>query len=385
MAKTKTSKTVRNSSSKKQEVVSNLALQMLANTSSIYRKRILDLLSSNGRNIDAECGYPTSLTIDNYKVFYERLGPAKRIVTIFPEESWSVSPIIYETEKSDETEFEKRWNMLVKKRRCLHFLQRIDILSGIGRYGVLLLGINDGLELDKPVNGINLKTGEGTGSNKYELLYLRPFSESSLTIQEVETDNSSPRYGQPIMYSIRMQNISKGSLGDTEKTINVHWTRVIHVADNREDSEVYGVPRMRDVFNQLLDIKKVLGSSAEMFWQGAFPGLSLEVTPNALGAVIDKESLRKEIKNYMDGLQRYLAVENLSAKSLAPQVADPTSHVMIQLKTIAISKGIPYRILFGSEEAKLASEKDSDAWDKRITRRQNEYVTLLSFILLLNG
>jgi len=37
--------------------------------------------------------------------------------------------------------------------------------------------------------------------------------------------------------------------------------------------------------------------------------------------------------------------------------------------------GVPYRVLLGSEEAKLASVQDKRTWNNRVARRQNSYLT----------
>jgi len=79
----------------------------------------------------------------------------------------------------------------------------------------------------------------------------------------------------------------------------------------------------------------------------------------------------------MNGLQRYIALEGLTANQLQTQVADPASHLECQIKNVAITLGVPFRIFLGTEEAQLAGEQDIKSWNKRLARRQNEYVTPL--------
>jgi len=85
--------------------------------------------------------------------------------------------------------------------------------------------------------------------------------------------------------------------------------------------------------------------------------------------------MRKEFESYSSGLQRYLALAGVSAKSLAPQVADPSAHVKVELEAIAITLGVPVRIFTGSEQARLASVTDEKTWNKRIKRRRENYLT----------
>ena len=349
----------------------------LVQNAHLLRSELLNkLMDGKNRDMDSECGYPPTLAAAMYKNFYDREGVAKRVVRCFPEESWALAPRIFETEESDETEFEKAWDALEKSMHLLHYLHRIDEMSGIGAYGILLLGLDDGKELQEPVEGLDDKGG-GSGSRERKLIYLRALDESVLKIQATENDPTNPRYGQPTLYSVSFKSDTDTAVSSQRQ--NVHWHRVIHVADNREVSEVMGVPRMQSVFNRIFDIRKILSSSGEMFWRGAFPGYSFEVAPELMqqGVTIDTDSLRDEMANYSNGLQRYLALTGVTVKAISPQVEDPTGHVDAQLKNIAISLSIPFRVLFGSEQAKLASSQDAKAWNKRVARRQKDYLNPL--------
>jgi len=360
-----------NKESIRQEENKKKILNMFARNVTSTRREVLQQMLNPGKDINYECGYPTSITIQNYRDYFDREGLGKRVVSILPEESWAMAPEIYEDEDMKETEFEKDLKALDKERHLLHYLQRIDILSGIGSFGILLLGISDGKKLNEPVDGIDLKTGELVGTpKKYELLYLRPFDESLVKIKETEEDTTAPRFGQPTIYEVNFEN----SLGTTTLNNQVHWTRVIHIADNRETSEIYGAPRMKSVYNRLLDIRKVLSGSGEMFWKGAFPGYAFEVNPDISDATIDEDTIRDTLEDYTAGLQRYIAIAGVTVKNLEPQISDPSVHVETQLKYIAISLGIPYRIFLGSEQAKLASTQDKETWNKRIAKRQTSYV-----------
>lgn len=172
------------------------------------------------------------------------------------------------------------------------------------------------------------------------------------------------------MYSIAFETTSN------TKEENVHWTRVIHIADNRKSSEVYGVPRMQTLFNRLYDLRKITGGSAEMFWKGGFPGYAFEMDPQAKAlTTAQMDDLRDQITDFANGLQRYLRLQGIKVNSLDVQMADPKAHVDIQLEIIAIAMSVPKRIFMGAEQAKLASTKDTESWNKRIKKRQHKYLT----------
>lgn len=350
------------------QITSNVALM---------RSELLNKLFDSRRDIDDECGYTKNISDEQYGYLYDREGIGTRVVSIYPEESWVMDPIIVEDEEEEETTFEEAVADLVKAHNIWHYLHRIDELSGIGSYGVLLIGLDDGLPLDKPAEGIN-ERGEGVGDTERTITYLRPFEKRLIRIDGYETDVSNPRYGQPTKYSLTFADPMKmdGVVTSPENTTKiVHWSRVVHIADNRKSSEVSGTPRMQSSYNRLLDLRKLLGASAEMFYKGGFPGYSFEVNPELGDVELDTTALRTEFARYSDGLQRYLAIRGVQAKSLAPQVANPAEHFLIQVKAIALTIGVPWRMLLGSEAAQLASGQDKDSINKRVKRRQDKYLT----------
>ncbi len=374
----KTKGKVTNNNSKQLQQNAAVTKALMTRNASLLRQEILQRLLYPDRDINAACKYPLTITTQNYKDLYDREGIAARVVRIWPKETWRVLPEIYENEEAKDTEFEKAWKDIVKKRKVFDYLKRIDILSGIGRFGVLLLGINDGKELSEPVANIGVN-GEAVGTNKYELLYLKAFDESVVDIAEKEKDTKNPRFGLPTKYNIKFEDV-QGNV-TSSKTMTVHWTRVIHIADNRESSDVFGVPRMQIAFNRLKDLQKILGGSGEMFWRGGFPGYSFEMTPEAAAgnAVMDTDTIKDQMELFQDGMQRYFATTGVAAKTLQPNVADPTGHFDVALKAIAISYDVPYRVFAGSEQAQLASVQDKQTWNERVAERQNSYVT--SFII----
>lgn len=372
-------KTNKESTSKRNSAI----LQSMLQNTITSRRAVLEHLLNPDKDINYECGYPQVLDMSDYKAMYDREGVGTRVVKLMPDESWAMLPKIEENQDVDETDFEKVWKSLEKERHLFHYLHRIDVLSGIGRFGILLLGINDGKKLYQPVKGINMITGEVVGKNKYKLLYLRPFDESVVTVKTKETDVSSPRYGLPATYSVNFENTS-GGVTSKESRI-VHWTRVLHIADNREVSEVNGIPRMKAVYNRLLDLRKIVAGSGEMFWKGGFPGFALELDKEASSLDAPaKTALREQIKDYQDGLQRWIALEGITIKELKTQIADPEPHIKVQIQYICVTLGIPYRIFMGSEAAHLASTEDKETWNKRVSKRQESYVSPMLIRLLID-
>lgn len=347
------------------------------------------------RSIDDDCGFPKrgSITSEMYKDMYDRMPIATRVVQVLPRESWQVTPIVQETEDKDvDTAFEMDWKELSRKlsgpswheaedgggNAVWEYLLRADIQSGIGEYGVLLLGFDDLAEnetLEKPIESV---VAGKPSTDKRELLFIRVFDQVNARIHSYDADKRSPRFGQPEFYNLTFNDPQGNTTGinvptGTEK---VHWSRCIHLADNLGSSEIIGVPRQQPVYNNELSLRKVYDGSAEMYWKGALPGLSVETHPELGGDVVfEAEATKDEIEQYQNSLQRVLLTKGLTVKSLAPQISDPTPQVRIQIEAICILLGIPIRVFMGSERGELASGQDDETWNDRLRVRQSMYIT----------
>lgn len=341
----------------------------------LQRNAMLERMFDPRRDIDAECGYPVNPSLAQYDQLYRREGIASRVVSIFPLETWSMLPEVLENEEDAKTDFENAWADLVAKHSVYRHLLCADELCGIGQYGVILLGFSDGGKLDEAVKGVSDESADGTG--KAKLLYMRPLSQSFCKITKWDTDSSSPRCGKPAEYEIDLStndiaDLSGSSVSGGNK-VRVHWTRIIHIADNTKESLVYGEPRMRSVFKNLLDIRKVLAASGEGYWKAGIPGISFETTESAKDAQMDIPALKRQMEAYQNGTQRYMALTNMNAKPLTSETKDPTPWLNAQVSSICIALGVPELIFRGSQSAKLNSTADGKTWATRIDSRRSTF------------
>jgi hypothetical protein len=416
-------------------------LEQLVNNWWTCRQEFFKQFNSQHKDIENECGWPDALNAELYRSLYDRNPIAERVVEVYPKECWQMSPTVYEDESAENaTEFEEAWdalgsNLMINGESWLQdeegslvwsYLLRADIMSGIGTYGILLLGLDDGKLLEEPVDGAPpdgapidvtgvsdltskdiyggqlpkaleqpLASTMGTDaqyfgvqftpmqpqrkdSQQRRLLFLRVFDEHLVQVVQYEASMYSPRFGMPIMYRVTLNDPRQPhtGIGLPLATVRVHWSRVIHIADNLQSSEIFGAPRMRAVLNTILDLRKLYGGSAEMYWRGAFPGLSIETHPEMGGdAILDIGGLRQMMEDYHSGLQRWISLLGMTAKSLAPQVVDPSPQIRVQLEAICIKLGVPLRVFMGSERGELASSQDDAAWNDRLRARQKFHIT----------
>jgi uncharacterized protein len=370
-----------------QRLVANLMLQ---------RAELMKSLLDSPRDVDGDCGYPSGYISTNlYKLLYDREPLATRTVEVYPKESWQIFPSVFEDEDVNNiTSFEEAWDALGKQLRgeqsfyqeeeastVWTYLSDADIKCGIGHYAGILLGLDDGAPLNEPAdmisaNGNGMQKASGDSASR-RLLFIRVFGETDMRINSLETDISSPRYGQPTEYDISLidptefTSLGLGASLPTNRAV-VHWSRVVHISE-------YGVlhtPRMQPVLNRLLDTRKLYGGSAEMYWRGAFPGYAIKTQPQ-LGADVDinKEDVKQQLTDYSNALQRFLVLMGMDITALAPQVSDPASQIDKQIEAICIQLGVPKRIFMGSERGELASSQDDAAFDDRLKQRQLGVIT----------
>jgi hypothetical protein len=369
------------------------ALEEVVVNQAMTRMQLIQRLMDPRRDIDKECGYPVDpIPAHDYQKLYDRDAIASRVNEIFPQECWQVDPQVYEDEDADTlTPFEQDWQSLayyLKGERSWwndeeghpiwDYLYRADEQSGIGSYGVVLLGLDDlkpGDSLDKPAV-------PGNEQAPRRLLYMRVFPESLSPIVAYENNVSSPRYQKPLMYQLTFydpltqQSTSTTAAGPTSQVVNVHWSRVIHIADNVASNEVQGNPRARPVLNHILDLRKIYGASAEGFWQNAFSALTFVTHPQLGGNVrVNVQELKDAVENYINGLQRHLIGKGGEWKNLAPSVVDPSGQIEKHIEAICIKGGYPVRIFKGSERGELASSQDERGWGRRVQKRQKRYLT----------
>lgn len=322
----------------------------------------LGMSYNDERNLYETLGYPTQVVVDDFYAQYYRQDIAKAIIDRPAKATWSGNIVLMESSTVQDTACEKGWKDLEKNFKIKNIFLRLDRLTCLNTYGLLLMGFDDvrqPSDLEKEVR----KTGQ------LKLLYLKPFGSRDVTIQKWDTNSNSPRYGMPEIYQIQV-----GIAGRTESmALNVHHSRVIHVVYDELDDQVEGLPVLESVYNRLKDLEKLVGGSAEMFWRGARPGYQGVVDPEYQMTPDMEASLKDQIDEYEHNLRRILINEGLKLEAMQSQVHDPSSHVDTQVQMISAATGIPKRILTGSERGELSSAQDQTQWYGLITERRKEF------------
>ena len=320
------------------------------------------------RNIYEILGYKINLRFKDYLAKYERQDIASRIIDAPPAATWRKSPIIYEGDPLRlNSEFEKTWKKLARDLKIYHYLQRADKLSGIGKYGVLLIGFPG--DLKSPVTQV--KSPE-------DIFYLQAYTSESAGVEKLVSDTQDRRFGQVAIYKLNLSGVEEGlANANLPKSELIHYSRIIHIAEGKIENEVYGTPRLRPVVNLLDDLVKVSGGAPEMFWQGAYRGLHVDVDPEfKMGGVLTDASvndLSDEIDDYIHGIRRWIRTQGVNIKPIEVQLADPTGVFNMVMDLLSGTVKIPKRILLGSERGEQASAQDEVNWNVRIIERQTQF------------
>lgn len=349
------------------------ALQTL---SSLIRQRwasALGVTNKGQRDLYEELGYPTQLTFQDFWNRYRRQDIAKGIIDRPVKATWQGPLKVVESDNKDETPFESQFSKLVTSLRLKNKFARLDRLACVGKYAVLLLGFDDTRIETWPVE---------VAKGKRKLLYVRPVSETHAKIDEWDERPESPRYGLPLIYSVTLTkpgmrsvdtHTDRNSSDKSTYTIRVHHSRILHVVWDKLEDDVEGTPYLESVYNRLIDMDKLVGGSAEMFWRGARPGYAGTTSPDYTMGTEDESELMDQISEYENGLRRILMLEGVELKALAAQISDPTAHVNAQIEMISSVTGIPRRILTGSERGELASTQDKEQFQELIQTRREEF------------
>ncbi len=328
-------------------------------------------INTNPLNRDyyGQFGYPQAINKHEYQRLYDRNGLASRVVRLFPMECWQTEPIVTDKDAPSESAFEAEFKALCQAHAFWEVLERADILSGIGAYGIIIFGLDDEASLDQPV------TGYLEGTCQHNLLYLRAFPHSMVEIASFCTDRSSPRYGNPEMYRIQQRPMADFEIEATGEfsTMNIHWTRVLHIADSRATSEIFAVPRLQLVYNTLLDVEKVLGCSGEMFYKGTYPGYAIETANTGLPMQFNQEEIAHKMAEFQNGYQRWIGLQNAKITALPSMYSEPSGLMEQYVTMISIALAVPDRILKGSERGELASGQDAVLWAARVQGRRTGY------------
>ena len=332
-------------------IVTN-TIEKLNATDSGFRERINGVLSGSNytgdtmHQISVDFGYPDTLDFSHFYNMYRRFGIARNIVTLPVDISWIDNP-----EVEGSAAFVKDLNTLIKDKNLWFRLAGLDTRQRVGRYAGALMIVRDGKTLNMPIYKLN-----GIGS----LVKIVPLYESQLKVLETQNDVMKDDYGMPTMYQY---SATVGNRNEhTASSISIHPSRLVIASEGADDGSIYGISALEAPYNSLMDLRKIIGASAEGFYKNAAQSIVFDLN-DAATAKINQTLLDKFNENVDDFMRnrsrRSLWTPGMKANVLTSTLTSPVDAFNSALNDTAAASKIPATILIGQQTGRLASGEDS--------------------------
>lgn len=305
-------------------------------------------------------GYPNQLTWEDFFAIYRRHGIATRLTRGVARSCWRDIPGI---EVDEQPVLEEELKILARKKMFRN-LEQADTLNRIGRFSVLYVGVNDGMDPREPLGVVRSREA-------LKGVFFQPYSEDGTEVNLYEADPANPRFGQPVLYSLTVRALDQEKLRSDTTSRVVHWTRIVHIAEDALDNDLEGLSALEPVFNFIIDLMKTQGGSSEAYWRNARRILAFNAK-EGFGNATEKqlEQLRTDIEEFTNGWRDGLRLGGVEVTQLQATHADPKEAVLACFKLISGSTGIPMRILTGEGGGQTTGNEDKAAYNQLIKDRQ---------------
>lgn len=315
-------------------------------------------------NIYCDFGYPSNLTFAHYYGMYERFGPATASVDMMVDLSWLTTPVI----ESKNANFKKSIDELIKKTKLWNRAAGLDKKQRVGRYAGMFIQVKDGKDLDTPMMPV---------SSIEAIVNLKPIYEGQLIVQGTVQDKKSDDFGQPTMYHY---NSSEAGDRNVEEMIsaNIHPSRLIVQAEGADDGSIYGVPVLKAIFNDLMNLQKISGASGEGFYQNTRNAPVIKVDKDAKQPDPDqKKELEENIEAFLGKWQKKFMAKGLDFVYPNIKLDNPKEHADNCWQNISAGIGISTSEMRGTQTGKLAGDKDNLSTKMKIKSRRETFLNCL--------
>lgn len=331
-----------------------------------------------------EFGYPEQLTFDNFHRQYRRGSTGFAAVHKLLDSCWTDNPTIIDGDEYRESTNTTAWEKAVTKLMKKHWakIKDADRRNMVGRYSALLIQVRDNRDWSEPVDIAVVKR---LGSKA--LVKLIPAWEAQITPGNTDVDTHSETYGQPVSYHFNEQPVGDDKTTGSPRAVQVHPDRIILLCEGSEDENILsGIPLLEAGYNDLLDIEKTKGGSAEGFLKNASRQLGISfdaATDMATISKMAKEAGYKDLGEAMNdkmmklnrGTDSALVTQSGTTSVLSVAAADPTPSWTVSANQFCATIQCPFNILFGKQTGNLASEEDKTAWATRCNGRRWGFMT----------
>ncbi|WP_437431965.1 DUF1073 domain-containing protein [Yokenella regensburgei] len=326
-----------------------------------------------------EFGYPDKLTFDNFYRQYRRGSTGFSAVHKLLDACWVDLPTIIDGDEDRESTATTAWEKAVTKLMKKHWakIKDADRRNMVGRYSALLIQVRDSRDWSEP---IDVDVVKKLGSKA--LVKLIPAWEPQILPGNLDIDTWSETYGQPVSYQFNEQPVGDEGTYKSPRSVQVHPDRIILLCEGSEDDNILsGIPLLEAGYNDLLDIEKTKGGSAEGFLKNASRTVVTEfdekvsidsLIKQAKEAGYDKlsDAMNDKVSKLNSGTDAALVTQGGKTSVLSVAAADPTPSWTVSANSFSSTIQCPFNIMFGKQTGNLASEEDKTAWANRCNGRR---------------
>lgn len=314
-------------------------------------------------NLFQDFGYPNDLKFADYWSMYRRFGMAKTIVEIYPDYGWKEDPIV---KGSDE--FNSALEELNKRVKLWTRLKSFDKRQRVGNYAGLFILVADNLTPEQAMQKV---------TDTSSVLRLIPYYENQLYPQNFDNNPVSITYGMPKQFQIQ-QTQTGASQATPSNQINVDASRIITISEEADDGGLYGKSQLEDVFNDLMNVQKIAGSTAEGMYRNAAQSISFELQDAESWDLDEDEldALEAELDDFTrNRMRRSLVVPGMKANPVNSTMINPKDPFEVVVDAVVAGKRIPRSLLLGKQTGVKAGDQDTEAFLANVAARQNGFQT----------
>lgn len=317
-------------------------------------------------------GWPTQVDFDLMYRAYERTGAGNGAVHRLLDGCWQALPRIKAPGSDDIGAWETEVSKLFKSLGLWAKIKDFDRRNLIGRYAGLIYRVADGKELREPLERAT------------KLVDVIPVFENQLKVVGWHSDpNDADNFGKPKMFQYRkrvLQNVDKQ--GAPDDWAEVHPSRVQIFAEGSVGDMFDGIPLLQAGINDLINIEKISGGSAESFLKNSARTIVFNYDANAqVQAITTQDGQTKTVREVHEEQTKALnrnqdssiVLQGGQASTLQTTISDPKPSFEVSANNFAASVRLPFTVIFGQQTGRLASDQDkADAIARYKSRQSNE-------------
>jgi hypothetical protein len=317
-----------------------------------------------------EYGFPDNPCFDEFYRVYKRHGIGHGALMQVLDKTWQTSPWLIEgedefDESRDETQWEKDVKRLFKKKNIFAAIKETDKRKMVGGYAGLIIQVKDSKKWNQKLDKISAAA----------IVKFIPVWRGSLEVTAWDTNEASPTYGQPLMYSYKEHT---EAIGSSPRMVEMHPSRVIIFGSLTEPESIY-----EPVLNALISLEKVTGGSGEAYIKAAARALhigfdattDLSQLARAHGMKPDQigELYNEVVQGVSRGIDSAIITQGGTVETITSAVPDPQQPFEVNLQEVGAGMQVPSTIIVGRQTGTLASNEDVKAFNRfGQSRRENE-------------